>query len=311
MSEPIGSFVARRKPAWTELETLLTREPATVDDVTRLFELYTAASHDLAVAQKYYTHTDVQRFLNQLCTGAWRRLYAPGGGKFAALREFYAHTWPALVRQTLPLTKLCAALLLLGAVSGFLTVTFHPDGEQYLVPAELRAYIAQRGLWTDAALAVETPTSMAVAIFLNNLRVMLLVALLGITLGAGTVAVTVFNGLFVGALLAACFRAGLGWNLLTFMSAHGPVELSLICISGAAGLHVARALVDPGEQSRRAALAAATQLSVRLVAGAAPFVVAIGIVEGFVSPGGWFPTPLKLLTGAATGFGFWRWLLRG
>ena len=94
------------------------------------------------------------------------------------------------------------------------------------------------------------------------------------------------------------------------MSAHGPVELSLICLSAAAGLHVGRAMLDPGERSRRVALAQHAQTSLRIVLGLAPFVVLIGIVEGFVSPGPYFPSALKVLTGAVTGFGFWRWLLR-
>ena len=41
---------------------------------------------------------------------------------------FYTQTFPRLVRETLGLTKVAAALLAFGAVVGLLTVLLHPDG---------------------------------------------------------------------------------------------------------------------------------------------------------------------------------------
>jgi uncharacterized membrane protein SpoIIM required for sporulation len=310
MSEALPDFVARRTPEWNELESLLARPKLTLDEVSQLDALYRRATNDLALAQKNYASTDVHRFLNQLCANADRTIYKSRGSTFEELRTFYSRTLPRLVRETLPLTQLSAAFLLLGVILGALTVALHPDGELILVPADIRGWISRHELWTDGILGVETPGSMALLIFLNNLRVAFFAALLGITAGLGTALVTFYNGAFLGAVVTACFRGGLGWNILTFMSAHGPVEMSIICICAGAGLHVGRALLDPGERSRRVALANNAQTSLRIVLGIAPFVVLIGIVEGFVSPGQYFPSALKIMTGALTGFGFWRWLLR-
>ena len=68
---------------------------------------------------------------------------------------------------------------------------------------------------------------------------------------------------------------------------------------------------EPGERPRSVVLRERATKAVQLVLGCSPFLVAIGIVEGFVSPGAFFPWPLKLLLGMATGFAFWRYLLRG
>lgn len=310
MSEALPDFVARRRPVWTELEALLALPRRSLDDVTQLDTLYRRATNDLAIAQRRYPGTDVHRFLNQLCASAGRVISGGRGAPLEELRTFYTRTLPRLVRETLPLTQLSAGLLMMGAVLGALGVALHPDGELLLVPADLRGFIASHELWTEGILGVETPASMALEIFLNNLRVAFLAALLGITAGLGTVVVLFRNGVFLGAVVTACFRGGLGWNIVTFMSAHGPVELSLICLCSGAGLHIGRALLDPGERSRRVALAQHTQTALRLVLGLAPFVVLIGIVEGFVSPGPYFPSALKIVVGVATGFGFWRWLLR-
>lgn len=313
MAEALPAFVARRRPDWTALEQLLARQRAAtlkLDDVAELDRLYRRASSDLATAQAAYAGTDVHRFLNQLCATAWAAIYRPRGDRLGELRTFYGQTFPQLVRETLPLIQLSALVLALGAVLGAVTVLFHPDGAMYLVPADIRGWIARHELWTDGVLGVSTPGSLAVGIFLNNVRVMLVSFIAGISAGVLTLATVLYNGLFTGAVVAACFRGDLGWNIVTFMSAHGPVELSLICIAAGAGLRMGRAVIDPGERSRRAALAMETPRALRLMLGAAPFMVAIGIVEGFVSPGAYFPTALKVLTGAATFYGFWRWLLR-
>jgi uncharacterized membrane protein SpoIIM required for sporulation len=314
MAEPLPSFVARRKPDWNRLESLLTQLKAgslTLADVSTIDALYRQTSADLAVAQSAYAGTDVLRFLNQLCARTYAAIYKPRGGRIESLRTFYLHTFPRLVQQTLTMTKLAAGLLAFGTLVGALTVLLHPDGAALLVPAHLRQVISRGEIWTDSILGSATPFEVAVEIFTNNVRVLIASFAFGVTAGIGTAAVLLYNGIHLGSVLAACFQAGVGPNILQFMSAHGPVELSLICIVGGAGLHLGRAMIDPGERSRAAAIREHAQVAVQLLLGCAPFMVAIGIVEGFVSPGGYFPWPLKLLTGIFSGLALWRWLLRG
>lgn len=314
MAEPLPAFVARRKPDWARLEAMLAQQQRgglTLADVSTLDALYRRTSADLAAAQAAYAGTDVLRFLNQLCARAYATIYRPRASRLEAVRTFYLVTFPGLVRQTLPTTKLAAALLGFGALLGALTVLLHPDGAQLLVPASLRQVIARGELWTDSLLGPSTPSELAVFIFLNNVKVMISAFAAGITAGVGTALLVLGNGVSIGATVAACFQGGVGWNILTFISAHGPVELSLISIAGGAGLHLGRAMIDPGERSRAVAVREHAQVAVQVLLGAAPFMVAIGIVEGFVSPGGYFPWPLKLALGALSGLGLWRWLLRG
>ncbi|MFZ5446181.1 MAG: stage II sporulation protein M [Myxococcota bacterium] len=313
MAEALPAFVARRKPDWSRLEEMLgrqRRQQLTLADLSTLDALYRRVSADLAVAQGAYAGTDVVRFLNQLCATAYASIYRPRGAPLESLRTFYLRTFPRLVQQTLGPIQLAAGLLVFGVVLGALAVVLHPDGGRVLVGAELRSIIDRGELWTDSALAARTPTEMAVQIFLNNVKVMISAFAFGVTGGVLTVLVLLGNGLHIGAVAAACFQGGVGWNILEFMTAHGPVELSLICIAGGAGLHLGRALLEPGERSRAAAMREHAQVAVQLVLGAAPFMVAIGVVEGFVSPGAFFPWPLKALVGAASGFALWRWLLR-
>ena len=313
MAEPLPAFVARRRPEWTQLEAMLARQKSkslSLPELTKLDALYRGASADLAVAQAAYAGTDVQRFLNQLCATAYATIYKPRGAPMESLRTFYLQTFPRLVREVLGPIQLSAAILGFGALLGAMTVWLHPDGARFLVGPELRSFIDRGELWTDSALNGRTPSGMATEIFLNNLKVMISAFALGVTAGLGTALVILGNGLFLGAVLGTCVQGGVGPNIFSFIAAHGPIELSLICIAGGAGLHLGRALIEPGEHSRAVALRGNAQVSVQLLLGAAPFMVAIGVVEGFVSPGPYFPWPLKLAVGLLSGFGFWRWLLK-
>jgi uncharacterized membrane protein SpoIIM required for sporulation len=88
--------------------------------------------------------------------------------------------------------------------------------------------------------------------------------------------------------------------LWSFISPHGYLELSCIVIAGAAGLMLGDALLRPGLQLRREALARTSRRAVELVLGAAPVLVVAGLIEGFVSPGE-LPMQFKLVFGPLAG----------
>jgi hypothetical protein len=73
---------------------------------------------------------------------------------------------------------------------------------------------------------------------------------------------------------------------------------------------VGQALIDPGDLPRGQALALRGKAAVKLVLGCAPFLAAIAMVEGFISPGSLFPTALKSALGLTLGVLFWSYLLR-
>jgi uncharacterized membrane protein SpoIIM required for sporulation len=313
MAESLTAFVARRRPHWLQLEQVLVKfasRTISVEEVHAMDSLYRAAANDLSTARTHFQGTDVHRFLNQLCGKAYRVIYQPPRPSLAALRHFYVQTWPKLIQQVLGSIQASALLMALGALLGTVLVWASPDAAQRFIGPELNSFIDHRELWTDSALAHQTPSAMATEIFLNNLGVMIRAFALGITAGIGTSLVLLYNGLFLGAVVARCFQNGLGPNILDFMAAHGPVELSLISIAGGAGLHLGRALLDPQERSRAAALKHHADVGVRVMLGAGPFMVAIGLVEGFVSPGPFIPSVLKVLVGFSSVMALWRWLLR-
>ncbi len=307
------AFVARRRPDWSALETALsslkTRALA-LEQLQQLDRLYRATTADLAHAQTHYANTDIHRYLNQLCTRAYGSIYRPRSNRAQSLARFFRVDFPLAVRRSMAFVKFSAGLMAVGLLVGLVTVAFSPEAGLVLVPDSLRGFINRHELWTDVALVQHTPAEMATMIFTNNLRVTISAFALGITAGLGTLVIIFYNGLNVGAVLTLCAQGGVLEGILTFMAAHGPVELSIISIAGGAGLRIGHAMVVPSEVPRAEALKAAATDAVKLILGCAPFLTAIGIIEGFVSPGPLFPWWLKAPLGAALGIAFWFYLLR-
>jgi uncharacterized membrane protein SpoIIM required for sporulation len=61
---------------------------------------------------------------------------------------------------------------------------------------------------------------------------------------------------------------------------HGVSELLAVCIAGAAGLHIGRALAFPGERTRLDAAANAGRQAARAMVGALLMLFLAGLLEG-------------------------------
>jgi len=313
MAAPLPAFVGKRRPDWESLQGLLARQRAGtlhLEELRTLDTLYRRAAADLAHAQTFYPGTDAHRFLNQLCGQAYAVIYQPPRDRWLAVRDFYRHEFPATLRAEGRFVALSAAFFILGLLLGALVVLLEPRGAELLVPEGVRSYVAQGRMWTDDLLSVAPPNAVSSGIATNNLTVIIFTFASGILFGLGTVFTLINNGVQIGAITALCTREGLGIPLLDFISAHGPVELSIIVIAGGAGLILGQALIDPGELPRGQALTLRGRAAVKLVLGCAPFLATIAVVEGFISPGSLFPTALKAALGLSLGGLFWSYLLR-
>jgi uncharacterized membrane protein SpoIIM required for sporulation len=88
------------------------------------------------------------------------------------------------------------------------------------------------------------------------------------------------------------------------------VELSSLALAGQAGLLLASALWAPGDLSRGDALRARGREGVQIVLGSAPLLFGVGWIEGFISPGGFFPAPLRAALGLALATLLYAYLYR-
>lgn len=307
----IDRFVDERADRWERLTTLVRRgrrgdRSLRAEEVLELGRLYRVAASDLAIAQRDYPHDRATLALNALVGEAHSLVYSERQVPLSAIRDFFRRDLPRLVRANLGYVGASFALFAIPAAVAYLLALAYPDLLQSLLPEELRKTLERHQLWTNIDEQVRPYA--ASLIMTNNIFVSFYAFAGGAAAGTLTVLVLVENGLQLGAIFAATQTAGLGPALLTFISGHGFVELSVIFLSGGAGLRLASAFVAPGDLSRTDALRIRGAQALRIVLFCVPCLVVAGLIEGFISPSG-APWEVKLGVGLVTGAALWGYLL--
>ena len=283
------------------------RQRPDLDDIDQSFSLSRQLAAELARLQRQQSALSLQNVLSTALARSDRLLQAPPPRfQWQQIWPFWLYRWPALIYQRRQQLALSSAMLFFGLVLGALQTWMNPEIGASLVGDQIAQAVHNGQLWTDPIAEHGQHSSAAAFIFTNNIRVSIFAFAGGIFWTFGALALLFFNGLQLGATLAYTgLNPSVQFGLLDFISAHGPVELTLICIAGAAGIWMGSALLDPGELPRSELLRQRGGEAVQMVLGAAPFFVIIGLVEGFVSPGHWLPSMAKL----ALGLSLWAALM--
>ena len=286
-------WLEEHKPHWDRLEELTRRGQAnglrslTHRQLSELGLLYHQVAADLASLREDWSAERHAAYLNQLLGRAHSCLYTVRRSRPLHILNFYRYTFPLVFRATLAYTATAFAVFAAAALVGAILVLQDPAFARSLIPPHVVADIEHKKLWTGSIVSMK-PLASSI-IMTNNLTVTFFTFAYGILFGVGTIFLLAFNGLLLGTIATACARAGISKALWSFVLPHGVLELTAIFIAGGAGLLLARALIAPGDWSRRDALAWHGRRAVQLILGCIPMLVLAGIIEGFVSPLGWAP----------------------
>jgi uncharacterized membrane protein SpoIIM required for sporulation len=294
-------WIEKRKAHWKRLETLLAHGQAGVSAFTHrelqeLALLYRQTAADLSAAREYAANAQLASYLNQLLGRAHNLVYTARPARSRSVLDFYIRTFPAVFRRTWRYTAAATALFVVGGIAGLAMSAADPGFHRFILGGRMMDTIERREMWTHSIVSVKPLASSA--ILTNNLSVAFSAFAMGILAGLGTLYIMVFNGVMIGVIGSACYRAGMSMDLWSFVAPHGALELPAIFIAGGAGLVLARGVLAPGPLPRRDAIAEAGALAIRLLLGVLPLLIIAGIIEGFVSPTALDPS-LKLTIGAS------------
>jgi uncharacterized membrane protein SpoIIM required for sporulation len=269
-------FVAERSPDWEELDRLLGAKRSR-DDMLRLGALYRAAAADLAVARRAFPGDPLTARLEALVVRGRQVVYAAEPRR-ATPWHFLSTTYWQRVRERPWLLALAALLLLVPAVLAWIWGATDPDTAAGVLPGDFRD---RSGDPLAGTLSVSDEAGFAGQIFTNNIRVTLAAFAAGITLGVGSAALAIYNGVILGALGGISHHDGVGRLFLALVTGHGVLELSCIVVAVMAGLRIGAAIVEPGRRTRLDALRLEARPAIELVLGTMPWLVVAGLVEGF------------------------------
>lgn len=257
--------------------------------------LYRQTASDLAAVREDASSKQLALYLNQLLGRSHNLIYHGHKPKVSGIVRFYGQTYPRVFRETLPQTLIALAIFALTGLAAWIVTIHDPGFAHRLLGASMMETIERHEMWTHSIVTVKPLASSG--IMTNNLSVAFTTFALGITGGVGTIWMIVVNGLLIGVIGAATWKAGMALQLWSFVAPHGVLELPAIFISGGAGLEIARGLLFPGFLPRRQSLAQAGGRGARLLLGSIPMLVVAGVIEGFFSPSA-APAAMKFLLAA-------------
>lgn len=287
-------FRAEREADWRLLESLVTQAErrglhrmdfASARD---LAASYRRATTSLAIAREISLDRALLDYLEALTARAYLCVYAPQERLGGLLRRFFTTSAPQALRRSWLFILIGFLCMGLGGLTGYLLYFENPSWYFVFLPPELaggRSPDATTGYLRSVIYSTDPDTTglgaFATYLFSHNTRIAIFVFGLGVFLCLPAIALTFYNGLGLGAMLALHVDRGLGWDMGGWLSIHGVTELSAICIACGGGVQMGAAILFPGPLSRRESLQRAGRDAVKLALVAAVMLVAAAILEGF------------------------------
>jgi uncharacterized membrane protein SpoIIM required for sporulation len=304
-----ASWVKSRAPRWQELETEVARAPgrsgATTEEALRTLEAYRTIARDLASARELLPQSAATNAL----ASAYARLHLAVSRppKFGRRRwlTLFRDQIPAAARSVRSLALWIAVLLAVSALAGWWLISTYPELIGLIASDRMIARVEEGHLWTEGLLNVAPSSILSAQIFSNNAVVTTGAFCAGLFFGLGTFYMISLNGLMLGGLLAFTHQHGLAHSLIRFILPHGPVELSVICLAGAAGTALGESLIRPRLPTRAQSFRACAEDIGPLLVACVLLLFGAGLLEGFISPSARYSIPLR----ATLGFGYWMLML--
>jgi len=311
---PSDRFISQRKNAWQRLEDLLklldhsSLRRLGREEVRELGRIYRRTASDLAIARAESRDPRLVNYLNSLVIRAHGRIYRADAQGGKRIRRYFTHELPQTFRRTWRYTFVAFAVFSLFGVLSFVATRYDSEFSELVGvdPAFRELYIETKTHWWESL--NRSNQVGASAIMTNNIQVTIYTFAFGGIVGIGTLFYMAFNGANIASVLALTYKAGFGNDLVTFMVAHGVIELSCIFIAGGAGLLIGSAMIMPGDLTRADALRTRGMEAVRLMIGVALLLVIAGTIEGYVSPALIDPR-IKYSIAALTGLALYSYLL--
>ena len=261
---------ARDRKAPDRLAELLDRAESlgwrlSFDELREVASLYRVSSARLAILRSRGRDPEAIHYLNALCVRAYTHLQVSAPQR-RRIGSFFLAQFPATLAATAWLQGLTAALMLAGAMVGWMLVSANPAALDAIIPASMYPPIMLERLAGSAqqrarflarpGLGFGWKSVFSAGLFVHNTKVGLFAFTTGILAGVPTVLLVFYNGMTIGAFVWI-FSRDTSWPIFwAWLLPHAIPELLAVTLCSAGGLVIARAVVAPGRQGVAASLRA-------------------------------------------------------
>lgn len=302
----VDQFMVTNQPAWARLDALMGRasrgisrlSPTELDELVRLYQ---RVSSHLSYARTYYHDPALTAALTRRVARANALIYGTKARTLRAVGQFLTVTFPAAVWHSRRFVAASAVLLFVPALALGVWIANSTEAVNATAPAEVRQSLINHDF--EDYYSSEPAAAFASKVFTNNVQVAIMAFAMGVCFCLPTALVLAYNGANVGVaagLFAAAGQQGKFWGLIL---PHGLLELTAVCIAGAAGLRLGWSIIDPSDRWRAAALAEEGRRAVVIVVGLIGAFAVAGTIEGFVTGSG-LPTWVRVGIGVVVEVAF-------
>jgi len=291
---PAERFVEKKRQGWETFRTTALRmERSGVaalgpGEIPAFAAQYREIAADLARARTYQVDPRVIAYLERVVTAGHNALYRARGKDRTPLPHYLLRDFPAAVVQSWRYVVLAFLLFSVPAVVGYVMIRERPAlAEELLSPVMVARAEAAVENQTEGRGYAETSREdrppMAAWIITNNISVSFGTFVGGLTGGLLTAWLLFTNGMMLGLVLGLFQNYQALKYLLTFVLGHGVLELTAIFISAGAGFRLAKAMIAPGDRTRKDALVVEGRIAARMIGAVVTLLLLAGTIEGLLS----------------------------
>jgi uncharacterized membrane protein SpoIIM required for sporulation/uncharacterized RDD family membrane protein YckC len=291
---PAERFVQKKREGWETFRTTALRMERSgigalaPGEIPAFAAQYREVAADLARARTYQVDPRVITYLERVVTAGHNALYRARGKERTPLPHYILRDFPAAVVQSWRYVLLAFLLFAIPAAVGYVMIREQPAlAEDLLSPGMVaRAEAAAENQAEDrgyAETSKEDRPQTAAWIITNNITVSFGTFVGGVTGGLLTAWLLFTNGMMLGFVLGLFQNYHALSYLLTFVLGHGVLELTAIFISAGAGFRLAKAIIAPGDRTRRDALVVEARIAARMIGAVVTLLAIAGTIEGLLS----------------------------
>ncbi len=287
-------FVAKKRDGWEQFRNTATRmERSGVaalgpGEIPEFAAQYREVAADLARARTYQVDPRVIAYLERIVSAGHNALYRTRGKQRTPLPHYLLRDFPAAVVQSWQYVLLAFLLFMIPAVVGYVMIRERPALAEEIVPPGMVARAEEAGQRelegrTYAQEGRARRPAVAAFIITNNINVSFGVFAGGLTAGLLTAWLLFYNGMLLGLSLGLFQNYNALGYLVVFVAGHGVLELTAIFISAGAGFRLAKALIAPGDRTRKDALIVEGRIAARMIGAVVTLLAIAGTIEGLLS----------------------------
>ena len=294
-------FEEQHAPTWMRIEASL-EKPGADDNSKVLAEHYMLLCQHLAIAQERLYDAALIERLNSLVMRVYRELYRYRSETRFNLFAFFLRDFPlAIYRHRYYILVAFLVFVLPGLVAGLWIYLDEEAVYAVMEPSQVRSF---EGMYDPDARVLGREREADTDIYMfgfyikNNIGIAFRCFASGLLVGIGSLLILFYNGLFIGSVAGHLTRLDYVDTFYPFVIGHGSFELTAIVFSGAAGLRLGYAILNPGQYTRLDSLRNAGKDVVPMLYGIFIMLVIAAFIEAFWSSSAALPIAVKYGVGA-------------